>query len=113
MKRAYVLWILALSTLTILEWNGSSAGILGHHKRGNDEAVETLLAVGIIAKALADNETPPPENHCPPPIHMTKVVHVPVHTERIVVVKSDNKDQMHSWTDNSERWKHNPDVTWK
>lgn len=69
---------------------GLSHGFLKGRRHKQDESVETLLAVGLIAKALADAESPPaptPVQHCPAPVHVTKVVHVPIYKDRYVFVK--------------------------
>ncbi|GFT38238.1 uncharacterized protein NPIL_617231, partial [Nephila pilipes] len=85
----FVLWLLFIALLLAL---GSDAGLIKHRNRDNNDGVETLLAVGLIAKALSDIEKEPEPNQCPPPI--TKIVHVPVYKEKIYVVKE--KDIDHS-----------------
>ncbi|GFY61633.1 uncharacterized protein TNIN_205811 [Trichonephila inaurata madagascariensis] len=87
---------------------GSNAGLIKNRNRGNDDGVETLLAVGLIAKALSDIEKEPEPNHCPPPI--TKIVHVPVYKEKIYVVKEKDIDQ--KWEENKNVWTKSSNVNW-
>ncbi|GBM47876.1 hypothetical protein AVEN_75303-1 [Araneus ventricosus] len=69
-------------------WTADTGILKGRNKGNSDDGVETLLAVGLIAKALSDIEQPS-STQCPPPV--TKVIHVPVHTEKIYVVKENEK----------------------
>ncbi|KAG8195338.1 hypothetical protein JTE90_001358 [Oedothorax gibbosus] len=81
----------------------AESGILKiqNHGRHDEEAVQTLLAVGLIAKALSDMESKQPK--CPPQV--TKVIHVPMHhhTEKVYVVKE--KDEEAWASENKHIWK--------
>ncbi|XP_015904249.2 uncharacterized protein [Parasteatoda tepidariorum] len=77
------------------------AGILKSRRREN-EAMETLLAVGLLAKALSDADDKPSENHCPP--MMTKYIHVPVYTERIIFLKENPHEEL-NYASSKEMWK--------
>ncbi|GIX94384.1 hypothetical protein CEXT_756661 [Caerostris extrusa] len=61
MKKCFPL----LCILLLLLWT-SEAGLIHNRKNNNDDTVETLLAVGLIAKALSDIEKEPVEKQCPP-----------------------------------------------
>ncbi|GIY67400.1 hypothetical protein CDAR_424621 [Caerostris darwini] len=99
-----------LCILLLLLWT-SEAGLIHNRKKNNDDTVETLLAVGLIAKALSDIEKEPVEKQCPPPI--TKIVHVPVHSEKIYVVKEKDHQNDHKWEESKDIWKKSSNINWR